>query len=209
MSTDAQPVDRFLITAVVDRLIFGDPDSFSAEDARTLLHALPRKRVPWFEIGAKGQVSGGSARGFAAGVGNVKVEDPNKRKFDVSTSQRRLYAGRPVEAAALRPPRRRACGDRASHGRPDGRRPRRAAALWARRHTVGAWTSAWCAMFAFCSPSSSCRCRAGGRGSIQRDTGGAADSADRDAGAGVNQAARGDRRLSPGPTSAAPSACSG
>lgn len=86
MSTDAQPVDRFLITAVVDRLIFGDPDSFSAEDARTLLHALPRKRVPWFEIGAKGQVSGGSARGFAAGVGNVKVEDPNKRKFDVSTS---------------------------------------------------------------------------------------------------------------------------
>ncbi|HUN42606.1 MAG TPA: hypothetical protein VMU81_20115 [Acetobacteraceae bacterium] len=81
-----QPVDRLLITAVVDRLVYDDPETFSAEDARTLLAALPRKRVPWIEIGAKGQVSGGSARGYAAGVGNVKVEDPDARKFDVSTS---------------------------------------------------------------------------------------------------------------------------
>jgi hypothetical protein len=87
MSANAKPVDRLLITAVVDRLIFGDPDSFSADDARTLLDALPRKRVPWIEIGAKGKVSGGSASGFAAGVGNVKIEDKNARKFDVSTSQ--------------------------------------------------------------------------------------------------------------------------
>lgn len=86
MSADASPVDRLLITATVDRLIYGDPDCFSADDARTLLMALPRKRVPWIELGAKGHVSGGSAQGFAAGVGNVKVEDPNKRKFDVSTS---------------------------------------------------------------------------------------------------------------------------
>ena len=81
-----QPVDRLLIAAVVDRLIYDDPETFSAEDARTLLAALPRKRVPWIEIGAKGKVSGGSARGFAAGVGNVKVEDPEARKFDVSSS---------------------------------------------------------------------------------------------------------------------------
>jgi hypothetical protein len=86
MSADSPPVDRLLIAAVVDRLIYGDPDCFSAEDARTLLASLPRKRVPWLEIGAKGQVSGGSARGYAAGVGNVKVEDPNARRFDVSTS---------------------------------------------------------------------------------------------------------------------------
>ena len=86
MDTAAQPVDRLLITAVVDRLIYDDAETFSAEDARTLLAALPRKRVPWIEIGAKGKVSGGSARGFAAGVGNVKVEDPEARKFDVSTS---------------------------------------------------------------------------------------------------------------------------
>mgnify|MGYP001552768722 CR=1 FL=1 len=86
MSIDAPPVDRLLITAIVDRLIFGDPDSFSAADARELLQALPRRRVPWLEIGAKGQVSGGSAQGFAAGVGNVRVEDKQGRKFDVSTS---------------------------------------------------------------------------------------------------------------------------
>ena len=62
MSANTAPVDRLLITAVVDRLIYGDPDTFSADDARTLLDALPRKRVPWIEIGAKGKVSGGSAR---------------------------------------------------------------------------------------------------------------------------------------------------
>jgi hypothetical protein len=86
MNAPSTPVDRLLITAVVDRLIFGDPDTFDAEDARTLLDALPRKRVPWIEVGAKGQVPGSSAQGFAAGVGNVKVEDKQARKFDVSTS---------------------------------------------------------------------------------------------------------------------------
>ena len=87
MNANSVPVDRLLITAVVDRLIYDDPDTFSAEDARVLLEALPRKRVPWIEIGAKGQVSGGSARGFAAGVGDVKVEDKQARKFEVSTSR--------------------------------------------------------------------------------------------------------------------------
>jgi hypothetical protein len=86
MTAETARVDRLLITAVVDRLIYGDPDTFSTDDARTLLDALPRKRVPWIEIGAKGQVSGGSAQGFAAGVGNVKVEDEHAKKFDVSTS---------------------------------------------------------------------------------------------------------------------------
>lgn len=86
MSADTAQVDRLLITAIVDRLIYGDPDSFSADDARSLLAALPRRHVPWVEVGAKGKVSGGSASGFAAGVGNVKVQDDRARKFDVSTS---------------------------------------------------------------------------------------------------------------------------
>jgi hypothetical protein len=87
MSVDAAQVDRLLITATVDRLIYGDPDRFDPEDARTLLQALPKKRVPWIEIGAKGQMPGGSAQGFAAGVGNVRVDDKRKRRFDVSTSR--------------------------------------------------------------------------------------------------------------------------
>jgi hypothetical protein len=86
MNTDTVRVDRLLITAVVDRLIYGNPENFSADDARTLLDALPKRRVPWIEIGAKGKVSGGSVRGFAAGVGDVKVEDKHKRCFEVSTS---------------------------------------------------------------------------------------------------------------------------
>lgn len=86
MTADSNPIDRLLITATVDRLIYGDPNTFRSDDARILLEALPRKRVPWIEIGAKGQVSGGSAQGFAAGVGNAKVEDDRKRRFDVSTS---------------------------------------------------------------------------------------------------------------------------
>jgi hypothetical protein len=86
MNAPTHAVDRLLVTAVVDRLIFGDPEMFSAGDARVLLQALPRKRVPWIEIGAKGQVSGGSARGYAAGVGDVRVDDERKRNFDVSTS---------------------------------------------------------------------------------------------------------------------------
>ena len=87
MTAETHIVDRLLITATVDRLLYGDPDSFSPDDARTLLDALPRKRVPWIEIGAKGQVSGGSAKGFAAGVGDVTVKDDRKRNFEVSTSR--------------------------------------------------------------------------------------------------------------------------
>jgi hypothetical protein len=85
-SEDAKPIDRLLIAAVVDRLIYGSDTTFQAEDARRLLDVLPRKRVPWLEIGAKGHVSGGSAQGFAPGVGNVRVDDDRKRKFDVSTA---------------------------------------------------------------------------------------------------------------------------
>ncbi|HVC60430.1 MAG TPA: hypothetical protein VND19_08745 [Acetobacteraceae bacterium] len=86
MRTITTQVDRLLITATVDRLIYGDPDTFSPDDARALREALPCKRVPWIEVGAKGQMSGGAAQGFAAGVGNVKVEDERKRKFNVSTA---------------------------------------------------------------------------------------------------------------------------
>lgn len=86
MPASPQPVDRLLIAAIVDRLIFGDPETFSTEDARALLQALPRKRVPWIEIGAKGQVSGGSARGYAAGVGTVRVDGDRKRNFEVSSA---------------------------------------------------------------------------------------------------------------------------
>jgi hypothetical protein len=88
MTSAAQPpVDRFLIAATVDRLIYGSDSTFQPDDARTLLHALPRRRSPWFEFGLAGKFSGGSAKGFAAGVGDVKIKDDRDRQFEYSTAK--------------------------------------------------------------------------------------------------------------------------
>jgi hypothetical protein len=86
MSGETQPsVDRFLIAATVDRLIYGSETTFQAEDARTLLAALPRRRSPRFEFGFAGKMSGGSRQGFAAGIGNVRIKD-KERQFQYSTA---------------------------------------------------------------------------------------------------------------------------
>ena len=81
----AKAPDRLLIAATVDRLIYGSETHFDVEDARLLLDLLPRLRSPWFEFGVRGKFSGGSSRGFAAGVGDVQVED-NERQFDYSSA---------------------------------------------------------------------------------------------------------------------------
>jgi hypothetical protein len=78
--------DRFLIAATVDRLIYGDDTNFSADDARVLLDALPRKKSPWIQLGVAGKMSGGgSKRGFAAGVGDVEIKDDKPRQFQYAT----------------------------------------------------------------------------------------------------------------------------
>ena len=74
--------DRFLIAALTDRLIYGDETTFSADDARQLLDALPQTRSPWIQLGIAGKMSGGSSRGFAAGVGDVQVKDKKDRQFE-------------------------------------------------------------------------------------------------------------------------------
>ncbi len=79
-------VDRLLIAAVVDRLIYHSEETFQAEDARILLAALPYRRSPWFEFGLAGKVSGGTSQGFAAGVGSVRIKDPNDRQFSYSSA---------------------------------------------------------------------------------------------------------------------------
>jgi hypothetical protein len=86
---DMQPpfvTDRFVIAATVDRLIYGDDTTFGAEDARLLLRALPRKPSPWIQLGVAGKMSGGSSRGFAAGVGDVQVKDGKDRQFNYTTA---------------------------------------------------------------------------------------------------------------------------
>jgi hypothetical protein len=77
--------DRFVIAATVDRLIYGDDVTFNASDARLLLDSLPRKPSPWIQLGVTGKMSGGSSRGFAAGVGDVEIKDEKDRQFQYST----------------------------------------------------------------------------------------------------------------------------
>lgn len=87
MPNEAQPkVDRFLIAATVDRLIYDSEETFDGEDARTLLAALPYRRSPWFEFGLAGKVSGGSTKGFAAGVGDLRIKDERDRQFSYSSA---------------------------------------------------------------------------------------------------------------------------
>ena len=78
--------DRFLVAAIVDRLIYGDEATFSAEDARLLLDALPRKPSPWIQLGIAAKMSGGSTRGFAAGVGDVQIKDKKDRQFEYNSA---------------------------------------------------------------------------------------------------------------------------
>ncbi len=78
-------IDRFVIAAAVDRLIYGDDAHFDPADARVLLDALPRRRSPWIQLGIAGKMSGGSTKGFAAGVGDMSIKDEKDRKFEYST----------------------------------------------------------------------------------------------------------------------------
>lgn len=83
------PVDRFVLAATADRLIYGSETTFSSDDARTILAALPRRQSPWFEFGLRGKMSGGKSSGYAAGVGNVSIKDDKDRQFEYSTANDR------------------------------------------------------------------------------------------------------------------------
>ena len=78
--------DRFVIAATVDRLIYGNEETFDPDDAKVLLQALPRKRSPWIQLGIAGRMSGGSTKGFAAGVGDIAIKDDKERQFQYTTS---------------------------------------------------------------------------------------------------------------------------
>jgi hypothetical protein len=87
--------DRLLLSAIADRLIFGDEHSFRAEDATELARLLPtmpranifQRLLP--DLAVKGSLPGRSASGFAAGVGNISLKD-NNRSFDFDSRGRRV-----------------------------------------------------------------------------------------------------------------------
>ena len=80
------PIDRFVIAALVDRLIYDSDINFAADDAAALLAAIPNRRAPRFEFGIAGKMKGGSSRGYAAGVGDVKIDDKKDKAFAYSTA---------------------------------------------------------------------------------------------------------------------------
>ena len=78
-------IDRFLLAAVTDRLIYGSETVFEPDDARILLDALPRRKLPFWQFGIAGTLPGRSTRGYAAGIGSTKIEDGKDRTFEYST----------------------------------------------------------------------------------------------------------------------------
>jgi len=88
--------DRILLSALADRLIFGHPDTFSADDARELARLLPYTRrwhsfitngLPGFS--GKMKLPGSSSAGFAAGVGQVSIKDGG-RSFEIDSRGRSI-----------------------------------------------------------------------------------------------------------------------
>lgn len=79
--------DRFVLAAIVDRLIYDSETTFSSEDARALLDELPHRPSPWIQFGIAGKFSGGSTKGVAAGVGDVSIKDDKERQFQYNSSE--------------------------------------------------------------------------------------------------------------------------
>ncbi|MBI0433671.1 hypothetical protein [Roseomonas sp. KE0001] len=77
--------NRFLLAAVVDRIIYGQEDTFRREDACELLRQMPAPhplrllRLP-IEFKAQGSMPGRRMSGSAAGLGDVSV-DGDRRSF--------------------------------------------------------------------------------------------------------------------------------
>jgi hypothetical protein len=85
--TEDKPIDRFLIAAVTDRLIFDSETVFDPADARILLDALPHRKTRTWGFGMSGKLPGGTTEGFAAGVGSTNVEDEKERSFSFGMRQ--------------------------------------------------------------------------------------------------------------------------
>jgi hypothetical protein len=104
-------VDRFLLAALVDRLVSDTEATFAVSDALQLAQLLPREARAsffgrFFGAGIQADISGGSTRGHAAGVGDVEVRDDRPRTLRLSTGERGVvragqwklrWAGRHVE----------------------------------------------------------------------------------------------------------------
>ncbi|HYH17379.1 MAG TPA: hypothetical protein VD995_02065 [Azospirillum sp.] len=77
MPGPTQPIaidDRLVVAAALDRILYDDPERFSADDARTVRGLIPRARTPWLSLGFRAQSRGAGMSGQAAGVGQVDLK---------------------------------------------------------------------------------------------------------------------------------------
>ncbi|MBE9607599.1 hypothetical protein IAI18_22230 [Acetobacteraceae bacterium H6797] len=91
--------DRFVITAIIDRLIYGEGETFSAQAARDLLRMLPPPS-PWRllanylpELAVSGSMPGGSTAAHAAGVGTVRMAEQDRNFSFDSAAGRTIRVG--------------------------------------------------------------------------------------------------------------------
>ncbi|WBV44086.1 hypothetical protein [Pseudoroseomonas cervicalis] len=84
---------RFYLSSLVERVLHGEEAHFQREDALELLRLLPppplwrRIRLP-LHVQVRGSVTGSEARGSAAGVGSVSVQE-GERSFQYDSAARR------------------------------------------------------------------------------------------------------------------------
>jgi hypothetical protein len=95
MSTAVSGSDRVTLSALADRLVYGNPETFDPEDARELARLLPVPKRRHFLSGrlpgliVRGSFPSMSGSGFAAGVGNVSLRGEDI-SFDFDSRGRRL-----------------------------------------------------------------------------------------------------------------------
>lgn len=83
-------MDKFQLTAIIDRLIYDNEKTFYTEDAVALRDALPKAK--WWSllltsissISLSGTYSGKSTQGLASGFGNVNLKE-GESSFEFST----------------------------------------------------------------------------------------------------------------------------
>jgi hypothetical protein len=87
--------ERFLLSAIADRLVFGDAKTFSRDDARELARLMPVTAGSGFlsrirpELVVQSSLPGRSTSAFAAGVGSTRL-DGDEVKLDFDSRRRRV-----------------------------------------------------------------------------------------------------------------------
>jgi hypothetical protein len=87
--------DRLVLSAIAERLIFDNAETFSRDDARELDRRLPTppgtrwlSRL-WPDVVVGGSLPGRSSAGFAAGVGNISFKEDGP-SFSLDSRGRRV-----------------------------------------------------------------------------------------------------------------------